>query len=235
MERNINFVTTHEWRASSPKTSMWFGLMQTNSNRPWQEGQGHPFEVARCFLMICIAHAHIKVCAQLWALRTPQAFWVVGIMYKVSRSVCNRGSQTSSFQVSTSKQDAKLYKSPKWTWCFSLETLTVGSQLSEPIILIILLWAHIVQPCYNSSMFDVQVLSSTRTQYVGVRRANRNVPVELNITIKARFFKLIRLCTINKGEAWTEFWHVDWGHLAWISSRLHCKLGEDFLSYTSTI
>lgn len=70
---------------------MWFGLMQTNSNRPWQEGQGYPFgPLALCFLMtICIAHAPIKVCAQLWALQTPQAFWVVGIMYKVSRSVRN--------------------------------------------------------------------------------------------------------------------------------------------------
>lgn len=47
---------------------------------------------------------------------------------------------------------------------FFLKRSHVGSQLSEPIMLIIWLWAHIVQPRYNTCIFVVQSLSSTRTQ-----------------------------------------------------------------------
>lgn len=73
---------------------------------------------------------------------------------------------------------------------------------------------------------------------IGVRIVNRNVPMELDITIKARWFRLIRPYTINMGGSINQVLTRILGketHMAWIPQGLRWKSEEDTLSYAFTI
>lgn len=71
---------------------------------------------------------------------------------------------------------------------------------------------------------------------VSTRIVDRDALVELDITNKAQWFRLVKICNVTKGAKKPSFEiHLGGDTLSMDLAKLHWKSGKDFLSYTSSI